>query len=86
MGRNLLWDGNPGTVTSLSVSVHIFPATKLPRHPGQVSWIDFVTEFVTRIRDQTGVALWENGDREASIHAFRGRPAFPEEVTEPKTK
>ena len=48
---------------------------------------EFVTkEFVTRIRDQTGVALWENGDREASIHAFRGRPAFPEEVTEPKTK
>jgi len=29
---------------------------------------------------QTGLALWENGDSEASIHAFRGRPAFPEEV------
>jgi hypothetical protein len=45
-------------------------------------------EFVTRrngIRDQTGLALWENGDREASIHAFRGRPAFPEEVTENPT-
>jgi hypothetical protein len=39
----------------------------------------------TRIRDQTELALWENGDREASIHAFRGRPAFPEPVTENPT-
>ena len=38
-----------------------------------------------RIRDQTGLALWENGDREASIRVFRGRPAFPEEVTDNPT-
>jgi hypothetical protein len=37
------------------------------------------------IRDQTGLVLWENGDGEALIHAFRGRPAFPEEVTENPT-
>jgi len=42
-------------------------------------------EFVTRIRDQTGLVLWKNGDREASIPAFRGRPAFPEEVTANET-
>src|SRR5882757_4073541 len=47
---------------------------------------EFVTkEFVTRIRDQTGLVLWKNGDREASIPACRGRPAFPEEVTANET-
>ena len=29
---------------------------------------------------QTGLAPWENGDREASIHAFRGRPAYPRKL------
>jgi hypothetical protein len=38
----------------------------------------------TGIRDQTGLALWENGDREAAIYAFRGRPAF-EGVTDNET-
>jgi hypothetical protein len=32
--------GDKGTVTSLSESVHIFPATKTPATPGQVSWTE----------------------------------------------